>query len=443
MVPNQSPSTETASSAPIPGQQRKSRLAHKALIAGAIGNAVEWYDFAIYGVLAAVFAGQFFPSDNPTTQLLAAFALFGVGFVMRPLGAVIFGYYGDKVGRRAALSVAVIMMSISTLGIGFLPTYAQVGLLAPLLLCAARLVQGLSAGGEWGGSTSFMVEYAPAHRRGFYGSWQQCSVAVGFLFGSLVAAGLTGLLGPEQMHAWGWRVPFIIGGIIGVVGLYLRLKLEETPAYTNAADNNKTKQNPILATLRSYRKEGVVAFFFPALWNVTYYTLLTFLPTYITRTLGYSTAEALGASVLCLSIFAVAIPFSGALSDKIGRKPLMIISAAGFTVLTVPLFIFMSEGGYGAILITQVVFALLLACFSGPGPTALAELFPTEVRYTALSFGYNLSSVVFGGTAPFIATYLIEATGSKVSPSAFVVLGCAVTLVVVLRLRETAHQPLK
>ncbi|RYF56397.1 MAG: MFS transporter [Comamonadaceae bacterium] len=414
----------------------------RALVAGAIGNAVEWYDFAVYGVLASIFAGQFFPSDNPTTQLLAAFALFGVGFVMRPLRAVVFGYYGDRIGRRAALSAAVIMMSTATLMIGVIPTYAQVGLLAPLLLCVARLLQGFSAGGEWGGSTSFMVEYAPAHRRGLYGSWQQCSVAIGFLTGSIVAAGLTRVLGEETMSSWGWRMPFVVGGIIGVVGLYLRIKLEDTPAYLAAKDDDLPVKNPVRETLMNYRKESVIAFFFPALWNVTYYTLLTFMPTYIAKTLGYSTFQALGASVLSLTVFAILIPVLGSLSDRIGRKPLMITSAAGFTALTLPVFILMANGGYAAVLTGVVIFAVLLSAFSGPGPTALAEVFPTEVRYTALSIGYNFSSVVFGGTAPFLATYLIDKTGSKVAPAAVVIVGCAITLIVVLKLRETAHEKL-
>jgi MHS family proline/betaine transporter-like MFS transporter len=415
----------------------------RAIVAGAIGNAVEWYDFAIYGMLAAVFAGLFFPSGNETAQLLAAFALFGVGFVMRPLGAVVFGHFGDRIGRRNALAWAVVLMSVATLGIGLLPTYPQVGMLAPILLCLARLLQGFSAGGEWGGGVSFLVEHAPPGRRGFYGSWQQVSVACGFLAGSAVSALVSAVLTPEDLTSWGWRIPFLVGGVLGAVGLYLRLRLEETPAFEDAREAGRATRSPLREVLATCRPQIAVGFLFPAAWNAGYYVILTYMPTFIARSLGYSVSEALLASMVCLGTFAVLLPFLGALSDRVGRRPLLLGATIGFVVLSYPLFLLMLNGGYTGVLLAQVALATVVAVFSGPGPAAMAEMFPTAVRYSGLSLGYNFSSVVFGGTAPFIATWLIATAGSPLAPAFYVMALALITLGVVLRMPETAHRCLR
>ncbi|MFI8793427.1 MFS transporter [Streptomyces sp. NPDC055105] len=414
----------------------------KAVAAGGIGNAVEWYDMAIYAVLAPVFAVHFFPNESESAQLLSAFALFGVGFVMRPIGAVVFGHFGDKVGRRAALSWAVILMSLSTLSIGILPTHSSIGLLAAVLLCLARLLQGLSAGGEWGGSTTFIVEYAPSNRRGLYGSWQQVSVATGFLLGSLVAAGVNFTLSDAAMNAWGWRLPFILGGILGVVGLYLRLNLEETPQYQAAEEEAEVTSSPLLQTLRDHKRASAQAFFYSAFYNVTYYILLTYMPTYLSTSLGYTFGQGLLASTITLAVFAAAIPFMGNLSDRMGRKPLLYLATAGLALMTLPLFLIMNTGNFGVVIACLVLFALLMSCFSGAGPATLAEMFPTKVRFTALGVGYNAGAVVFGAGAPYIATWLIAKTGSIVAPAWYVIFGCVITFALITRLKESAFKPL-
>ncbi|MFE5708895.1 MFS transporter [Rhodococcus koreensis] len=426
---------------PATAPSSQSRL--KALSAGAIGNAVEWYDMAIYAVMAPIYASLFFPSGNSTAQLLAAFALFGVGFVMRPIGAVVFGHLGDKVGRKVALSWAVILMSMATLGIGLVPTHAAIGIFAPVLLTLLRLLQGFSAGGEWGGSVAFMVEYAPDGKRGFFGSWQQVSVALGFLAGSLTSALVSTVLSTEALHSWGWRIPFLFGGVLGAVGFYLRRSLEETPRYAEAEAEAEVSRSPLRETFAEHKAACGRAFLYAAFYNVTYYILLTYTPTYLSVTLGYSFTQGLLASVITLIVFAVCIPFTGALSDRIGRKPLLLIACGGCVLFTYPLFLVMNAGHFVYVVSALAVFAILMSCFSGPGPAALAEMFPTEVRFTALSIGYNFGAVAFGAGAPFIATWLIRTTGTSLAPSYYVIFGCMITLCLVLTMRETAFSKLR
>jgi MHS family proline/betaine transporter-like MFS transporter len=416
-------------------QRIKSRQAVAAAVAG---NVLEWYDFAVYGYFAAVIAKNFFPAENEVTSLLATFAAFGVGFVMRPLGGIIIGRLGDTKGRKIALMLTIFLMAGGTVLIGFIPSYQTIGILAPILIVAARLMQGFSAGGEWGGATAFIVEWAPENRRGLFGSFQQSSVAMGLLLGSAIAALTSSLITPADLENWGWRIPFLLGGILGPVGIYMRRHVEETPAFQKAQreDGPSDLTPPIVLAAR--------AFGFTILWTVSYYVMLSYMPTFTQRYAGLGRTEALWSNTAGLLMLVVAIPLMGLLSDKIGRKPLLLACCGAFAVLSYPLFIVLaSKPGVAVVLMVQLLFGLMIALFSGPGPAAISEIFPTKTRSTWMSTGYSLAVAIFGGFAPFIAQWLIAQTGSPLSPTYYLIAAALVSTYVIYHLRETAHLKLR
>ena len=416
------------------------RAVRRAVAAAVVGNVLEWYDFAVYAYMAAVIAKSFFPTGDEVTSLLSTFAAFGVGFVMRPLGGILIGRLGDVKGRKTALIVTVALMAAGTVMIGLTPSYQSIGLAAPLLVFVARLIQGFSAGGEWGTSTAFIVEWAPSHRRGLVGSLQQCSVAGGLLLGSSVAAAVSTLLPPEAVDSWAWRIPFLLGGLLGPVGLYLRRHIGETPAFRAAA------QLDAAARSAQRRPVGLAAraFGFTVVWTVAYYLVLVYMPTFTRAHAGLTRTEALWATSTGLLVLVIATPFAGALSDRVGRKPLLISSCASLILLPYPLFALMLDGAAVATIVAvQALFALAIALFSGPGPAAIAEIFPTAVRSTWMSIGYSLAVATFGGFAPFIATWLIAATGNPLSPTYYLIAAGIVSLLVIVALDETAGKPLR
>jgi MFS transporter, MHS family, proline/betaine transporter len=414
-----------------------------AVIAGVIGNTLEWYDFAVYGYFVSTISKLFFPSSDPIASTLATYAVFGVGFVMRPVGSVLFGIYGDRQGRRKALSAVIFLMAISTLAIGLLPTYDQVGDLAPILLVVARLVQGLSAGGEWGGSTAYIVEYAPEGQRGFIGSWQQFSVGGGFLLGSLSGTILSFTLSSEALTSWGWRVPFLLGIAVGGIGAYLRWRLADTPKYTEIEEHRALAQAPLVEAFRQYPRETLTAFGITLHNTVAYYISLVYMTGYLINIGGLSQPTAQLIGTICLAIFIILIPFAGMLSDRIGRRPQLMISCVGFALLGYPFFLLGSSGRASEAFLAQLLMVALLSLYAGCCPAAYAELFPTRVRYTALSIGYNVAVAIFGGFAPFIATWLIKQTGDPLAPAFYVIAAAVITLAVLARIRETAFLPLK
>jgi MFS transporter, MHS family, proline/betaine transporter len=417
--------------------------AKKAVTAGAIGNFVEWYDYSVYGFFATIIASQFFPSEDRVASLLATFAVFAVAFFMRPVGAFVFGHYGDTIGRRNTLAAAIIMMGIATLMIGVLPSYAQIGVLAPILLVFARLLQGFSAGGEWSGSAAFMVEYAPENKRGLYGSWQQVSIVAGLLVGSAMGGLLGTVLSEDVLNAWGWRIPFILGMVVALVGLYLRLRVEDTPAFRIIEEKEEVTEAPVKESFTAHWRESLTAIGFTVAWTVAYYILLTYMPTYVSETLGIPLTQALLSNAIGLVVLMVLIPFTAALSDRIGRKPLLIAFSVLIALLTYPLFLLASTQVLAFIVLAQVLFGVIISLFSGPGPAALVEMFPTNVRYSALGVSYNIAVAAFGGTAPFIATYLISRTGSNFSPGFYLIAAAVVTLIVVSTMKETYRGPLR
>ena len=419
------------------------QAAKKAVTAGAIGNFVEWYDYSVYGFFATVIASQFFPSDDPVASLLATFAVFAVAFFMRPVGAFVFGHYGDTIGRRNTLAAAIILMGIATLMIGLLPSYGQIGVLAPILLVVARLLQGFSAGGEWSGSAAFMVEYAPENKRGLYGSWQQFSIVAGLLVGSGMGALLGAVLSEDALNAWGWRIPFILGMVVALVGLYLRLRVEDTPAFRIIEEKNEVTEAPVKESFTAHGGESITAIGFTVAWTVAYYILLTYMPTYVSQTLGLPLTQALLSNAIGLVVLMTLIPFTASISDRIGRKPLLIAFSVLIALLTYPLFLLASTEVLFLIVVAQVLFGLIISLCSGPGPAALVEMFPTNVRYSALGVSYNLAVAAFGGTAPFIATYLISRTGSNLAPTFYLIVAAVITLFFVSRMKETYREPLR
>jgi MHS family proline/betaine transporter-like MFS transporter len=412
----------------------------KALSAAVFGNMLEWYDFAVYSYVATIIARNFFPPGDDVAALLATFAVFGLGFVIRPLGAVVVGRIGDVKGRKAAMLITIMMMALGTFMIALIPSYGAIGIMAPLLLVIARLLQSFSVGGEFATAIAFIVEWAPQNKRGYYGSFQQISTVSGLLLGSGVAALLNTVIDPTAMESWGWRVPFLVGGLIGLIGLYMRRNVDETPAFEQAQVEPEKADpvNEISPTLAAAK-----AFGFAIIWTVSFYIFLFYMPTFTQRYAGLSRAESLWSNTAGLLLLAVCIPLMGMLSDRVGRKPLLLTCCAIFLILPYPLFNLMQGSSLTTILLIQLLVGLAIALYAGPAPATMVEIFRTKTRSTYMSIGYALAATIFGGFAPFIATWLISVTGSPISPTFYVMAAAVISMIAVLSLRETAHEPLR
>jgi MHS family proline/betaine transporter-like MFS transporter len=415
----------------------------RAVVAGSFGNVMEQYDNLVYGYSAVTIGQLFFPTSSALAGILYSFAVFGVGFLVRPLGAMAFGHYGDRVGRRAALVVGVTMMGLATFAVGLLPTYASIGVLAPILLVLMRVIQGFSVAGEWAGSAALLVEYAPARRRGLFGSFNQVSTALGFLLAAAVVSANNALFTTEQIQAGAWRIPFLLGAATAVAALWLRLGLNETPAFTEEKKRGTTVSNPLVSSVRQEFPAMARGFGFTVLWTVAYFFFLTYLPTYLSTVAGVDADVARTSNLVALALFTGLIVLFGWLSDRIGRKPLLLASAIGFLLLSWPVMMMFRTGSTPAVYLGQILIVFLLAMFSGPGPAALSELFPTNLRYSSMSVGYNFAVMAFGGTAPFLAAALAGMTGTQSAPFLLPIGAAAITLVVLLSMRETAHRELR
>jgi MFS transporter, MHS family, proline/betaine transporter len=415
----------------------------RAILSCAIGNFFELFDFVLYGFFALPISQAFFPSGDDNLALLRTFITFGVGFLFRPLGAVVIGHYGDRHGRRAALVITIGLMAAATGFTGLIPTYDRIGALAPLLLLICRCGQGFSTGGEWGGAASFLVEYAQPGKRGITGSWQQLSTQIGATCAVLSAYLLAHNLTPEAFNSWGWRIPFVAGFVLGPIGYYLRTRVAETPAFERGVETKNIAKAPLKEAWATHRTQIVQAFFLSIIGIVANYILIVYMPTYATKALQIAQGPALLSATLANSIVMVLTPFVGALSDRIGRRPPMIVCAIFYILFCYPLFLFVVHGAsYTTLLIAQCIVAVNQALFTGTLPSILAEMFPTRIRYTALSLSYGFSVAIFGGFAPFAAQSLLDSTGNPLSP-AFLLIACALaSLAALLVMKEPANNPL-
>jgi MFS transporter, MHS family, proline/betaine transporter len=408
----------------------------RTLLAGAIGNVLEWYDFALYGYFAPVFAALFFPSDSPTISLISAFGVFAVGFLARPLGALLFGYWGDTVGRRNALAWSVLLMAIPTCLVGLLPTHEAIGALAPIALTLCRFLQGLSVGGEFTGSATFLVEHAAASQRGYVGSWAGFSAQIGALLGSGMGALIASNLAEEALRQWGWRIPFVMGGFIAVVGWYLRTRVSESPAFETIRREGQLTSSPVRDVFTTQRRAVAKVIGLVWLHGAAFYLLYVYLTTYLVTVTTVPLATVLSLNTGCMTLLALLIPLMGTWSDRIGQPPLLIAGAAGLALLSYPCFLWLTSNDLLRMIAAQALLTTLVACYMGPFFAAVAELFPTAQRYTGLSVGYNIGAALFGGTAPLIATLFIEWSGNSLAPAFYLSLCATVSFAVTLTLRK-------
>jgi len=415
----------------------------KAVRGAAIGNTVEWYDFAIYSTLATYIADQFFPSGDETAALLSTFAVFAAAFFMRPLGGFFFGPLGDRIGRQRVLALVILLMSGSTFLIGLVPSYDSIGVFAPLLLLLLRCVQGFSAGGEYGSGACYLAEFAPDKHRGFVVSFLVWSVVVGFLLGSLTVTGLETLLSEPAMNSYGWRIPFLIAGVLGVIGLYIRLRLGDTPEFETLRDEGEVSSSPLKEAFTTSWRPILQIAGLVVIHNVGFYIVFTYLPTYFTKTLEFTKTNAFVSIIIASTVAIILIPPLGALSDRIGRKPLLIAGAVGFAVFAYPLFMLLNTGSLPAAIAAHAALAAIESVFVSASLAAGAELFATRVRSSGYSVGYNVSVAIFGGTAPYVATWLVAETGNELAPAFYVIAAAIITLATIMTMRETAAQPLR
>jgi MFS family permease len=421
--------------------RQKPAVPTRQILAAVIGNALEWYDFVVYGFLTVIISRLFFPTDSEYASLLLAMATFGVGFFMRPLGGVLIGMYADRRGRKAALQLIILLMTIAIAMIAFAPTYAAVGAAAPLLIVLARLLQGVATGGEFASATSFLVESAPAGRRGFYGSLQMVGQSVAALGGAAVAMFITQSLTAAQLDSWGWRVPFLLGLLIGPVGLYIRRHVDETLAFVESSEA-QVERIGLLRLWQEHARSVIASFCLVVAGTVMYYVVLIYMPTYANTQLHIPLGDAFLAQVAGLLCLTLATPLFGMLSDRIGRRPVLIVAMLGYVALPYPLLAWLqADPSLTSLVIMQVALCSTVAVAFGPLSTALAEQFPVHTRSTGLALAYNLAVMLFGGFAQLIVTWLIAVTGSPLAPAFYVMFGAvAGTLGAVLlvdRYRET------
>lgn len=396
---------------------------YKNIAAGALATMFEWYDYAVYGYFAVIIGKNFFPHADKIMEIMSAFAVFATGFVMRPIGAIFFGYIGDKLGRRKALSLSVVMMAIATCLLGVIPTYQQIGILAPIVLVIIRLVQGLALGGNYGGSFVFAIEHAHTNKRGFAGSLTMVGVIVGFLLGSGMAVIFSKLLSEADLQEWGWRIPFLLGLIALFVGVYIQNHTEETSDFKNKqSPTNAVTRLPIITIFKQYKKNIAQAMGFLLFDLVGFHILFSFMTTYLTTYAKIPMQTALQINTANLLCMVLCIPLFGIAADRFGYKKIMYFVASSFLILSYPAFVIFSQGDVMQCWLMQLFFAIVMAAVYGVLPVAIVELFPVDVRYSASSFVCNSSAAIFGGTAPWFSTWLIYKTDLLTAPAFYLML---------------------
>ena len=427
--------THPEASIPAAPPEPDLKTVRKAVAASAVGNATEWFDYGLYAVSITYITQHFFPGSHG--QLLALLT-FAVSFIFRPLGGIVWGPMGDRLGRKAVLALTILLMAGSTFCIALLPSYATIGVAAPIILVLLRVIQGFSSGGEYGGAATFMAEYAPDKRRGFFGSF--AGMAAGSLFVLLLQLGL----GEETMMDWGWRIPFVFAGVLGVVGLYMRTKLDESPVYEELDDNDQGKSVKEVFTIlfRDYWKQLLILGGMVVAVNVVNYTLLSYMPAYLQDPVGMDSNSSLTVMFLAQAFMMVLIPFGGMLSDKVGRKPVWYFSLVGLFVAAIPMFMLMANGFIWALIGLAVLGVLYIPQISTISATFPA-MFPGPVRFAGFAISYNVSTAIFGGTAPSANEAIIGATGNTIVPAYFVMGACVIGFIATIFMKETKGASLR
>jgi MHS family proline/betaine transporter-like MFS transporter len=425
-------------------------LIKRAVAAAAVGNVTEWFDFGVYAYMATTIGKVFYPDASASAQLLATFGTFAAAFLVRPLGGLFFGPLGDRIGRTRVLATTMIMMAIGTFCIGVIPGYATIGVAAPVLLLFARLVQGFSTGGEYGGAMTFIAEYAPDRRRGFLGSWLEFGTLVGYIMGAAIVTILSATLSEPELLSWGWRIPFLVAGPLGIVGMYLRLKLEETPAFAKLTEQAEQRQGA--QTKTEFRE--IFVKHWPAMllcaglvltYNVVYYMLSSYMPTYLSDELPpeIGETESYLLQIAVMVVMLVVITFVGRLSDRIGRRPVILTGCVSMVVFAIPSVMLIRNNTTTSVFAGLMIMGLMVVFFAATMPSTLPALFPTDIRQGSLSIAYNVSVSLFGGTVAYVMTALISATHDLMWPAYYLMIAGAIGSIAVWFMGETAGKPLE
>lgn len=417
----------------------------KSVFATGVGNAMEWFDFGLYSYLAVIISKNFFSAvENDELKLVFTFGTFAIAFLMRPLGGIIFGKIGDKFGRKVVLTVTIILMAFSTLLIGLLPTYAQIGVWAPILLLIARIIQGFSTGGEYAGAMVYIAESSPDNKRNMLGSGLEVGTLAGYILASLLASILFIALSDQQMASWGWRIPFLIGLPLGLVGFYLRKSLEESPIFENELSDDDVQEESFPSIWKHHKKDIIVCFVAVAFYSVTNYMLLSYMPSYLDEVIGLSST--VGTILITITMF-IMVPLAfmfGRLSDRIGNKAIFLIGLGGLTLLSALAFYFINMNGLIFISIGILILGVLLSTYEGTMPGSLPTMFYTDIRYRTLSVTFNVSVSIFGGTTPLISTWLVHQTGNNLAPGFYLTLVSIIGFLVILFMfKSTSGKSLK
>ncbi|AIX75548.1 MAG: glycine betaine/L-proline transporter ProP [Mixta calida] len=423
----------------------------KAITAASLGNAMEWFDFGVYGFVAYALGKVFFPGADPGVQMIAALATFSVPFLIRPLGGLFFGMLGDKYGRQKILSITIVIMSISTFCIGLIPSYASIGIWAPVLLLLAKMAQGFSVGGEYTGASIFVAEYSPDRKRGFMGSWLDFGSIAGFVLGAGVVVLISTIVGEENFLSWGWRLPFFLALPLGIVGLYLRHALEETPAFQQhvekleQGDREGLREGPKVSfreIATKHWKSLLACVGLVIATNVTYYMLLTYMPSYLSHNLHYPEDHGVLIIIAIMIGMLFVQPVMGLLSDRFGRRPFVIIGSIALLVLAIPAFMLINSNVLGLIFAGLLMLAVILNSFTGVMASSLPAMFPTHIRYSALASAFNIS-VLIAGLTPTVAAWLVEASDDLYMPAYYLMVIAVIGLITGITMKETANKPLK
>jgi len=414
---------------------------NRVIVSCMIGNALEWYEFTLYGYFATIIGRLFFPSDDPIASLIAAFAVFAAGFIMRPLGAIIFGHIGDKVGRKKALVISIYLMAIPTTLIGIMPTYEQIGWIASFMLMTIRLLQGISMGGEFTGSMIFIIEHSPKKGRGYAGSFASLSLAIGIILGSATATTISHIFTEEQIYAWAWRIPFLLSIFGAIIGGVMRSTLKDPEIFRKEKSEHHLPKMPVIELFKNHYKTLTHAIGIELILAIAFYIINIFYISYMKEFTNISDNNALLIAMFGTILYAITIPLAGALSDKVGRKAVMMPAMIGFLICAYPLLTLMHASTEGAIM-GQLAGAILLGILFGPLPAMLVEMFPLKVRYSGLSMAHSLSMSIFGGTAPLLMTYTLNVSGDVMMPAYYLMFAALVSCISIFFMKDRSKNSL-